>query len=103
MQFEGEKVILCHGVVDLRKGASGLLALVELPETGVWYLFSNRRRSLVKCVKRDSRGSWVAVRRLERGHFEWIERASVSSIIQAVDARSICDGHRIKRCPKDIF
>ena len=103
MQFEGEKVILCHGVVDLRKGAPGLLALLEKPDVGVWYLFSNRRRSLVKCVKKDSRGHWVATRRLDRGHFEWIERAAGSSVIKAGAASSLCDGHKIKRRPKDIF
>ncbi len=32
MLFEGDKVILCHGVVDLRKGAIGLLSLVPEPE-----------------------------------------------------------------------
>ena len=103
MQFENEKVILCHGVVDLRKGASGLLALVEAPETGVWYMFSNRRRSLIKCVKTDSRGTWVTARRLNQGHFHWIERVAGASSIRAVEASSLCDGHRIKKRPEDIF
>jgi hypothetical protein len=31
MLFEGAKVILCHGVVDLRKGAVGLLGLIPDP------------------------------------------------------------------------
>ena len=38
MLFEGSKVILCHGVVDLRKGAAGLMSLVAEPEPGTWYL-----------------------------------------------------------------
>ena len=40
MQFEDSKVILFHGVLDLRKGAAGLLALVDDPEPHTWYLFS---------------------------------------------------------------
>ena len=42
MLLEGDKVILCHGVVDLRKGAAGLLGLMPHPKRGTWYLFSNR-------------------------------------------------------------
>jgi hypothetical protein len=29
MQFEDNQVVLFHGVVDLRKGASGLKVLIE--------------------------------------------------------------------------
>ena len=32
MQFEDNQVVLFHGVVDLRKGASGLMALVDDPK-----------------------------------------------------------------------
>ena len=102
MRFEGDRVILCHGVVDLRKGAAGLLALVEAPEVGAWYLFSNRRRTLIKCVKTDGRGNWVASRRLGRGHFHWIERAAGSSAIDVRDAEAVCNGDPIKRRPEAI-
>ncbi len=34
MQFEDNQVVLFHGVVDLRKGASGLMALVDDPKPG---------------------------------------------------------------------
>ena len=34
MQFDKSKVVLFHGVVDLRKGAAGLVALVDDPEPG---------------------------------------------------------------------
>jgi hypothetical protein len=56
MQFENSKVILFHGVVDLRKGGVGLMALVDNPQPGTWYLFSNRNRSLFKCVRLDRSG-----------------------------------------------
>ena len=54
MLFEGDPVILCHGVVDLRKGAAGLLSLVPEPERGTWHLFSNRSRGRIKCVRTES-------------------------------------------------
>lgn len=103
MQFEGEKVILCHGVVDLRKGASGLLSLIPEVERGTWYMFANRSRSLIKCVRCDGTGSWLASRRLRRGHFHWIERAAGSSAITVKDADTICSGHRIKRRPESVL
>ena len=97
MLFEGEKVIVFHGVVDLRKGVAGLLTLLEKPELGTWYLFSNRTRGLIKCLRVDSTGYWLVSRRLIRGHFQWIERATGSSWISAADANLLCSGVRIKR------
>ena len=96
MLFEGEKVILFHGVVDLRKGVTGLLSLLDQPEPGTWYLFSNRRRGLIKCLRVDTTGNWLVSRRLKRGHFQWIERATASSCISSVDADLICSGGRVK-------
>lgn len=69
MYFESEEVIICHGVVDLRKGAPGLLALVKPIERGKWYLFSNRSRSLIKGVLVDKQGVWLSTRRLNQGGF----------------------------------
>lgn len=105
MRFEGEAVIVCHGVVGLRlrRGAAGLLSLLDQPEQGVWYLFSNRRRSLIQCVKVDRHGIWVATRRLHRGLFYWIERAAGASSLKVNDAASMCDGERVKRRPEDTF
>lgn len=103
MLFEGNKVILCHGVVDLRKGAVGLLSLIPEPEPETWYMFSNRTRSLIKCVRTDGTGLWMASRRLKQGHFHWIERAAGSTVIRVADAGSICRGDKIKRRASDFF
>ena len=59
MQFDKSKVILFHGVVDLRKSAAGLVALVDDPQPGTWYFFSNRTRRLMKCVRLDRSGVWM--------------------------------------------
>jgi hypothetical protein len=96
MQFENTKIILCHGVADLRKGAAGLLSLMDQPERDTWYLFSNRSRSLVKCVCRDRFGVWATSRRLNQGHFQWIERVAGSSRISAQVARELCLGRKPK-------
>ena len=97
MQFDGDRVIVYHGVVDLRKGAQGLMALVQNPERGTWYLFSNRSRSLVKCVQQDRHGVWLAARRLEQGCFRWLEKAQGASTITLNEAELMCDGQPIKK------
>ena len=96
MEFEDAKIILCHGVVDLRKGPAGLLALISEPVPGVWYLFGNRSRNLLKCVRLDRYGIWMGTRRLKHGHFAWIERALGASTLTAQQAEDLCMGKKPK-------
>jgi len=96
MQFDQSKVILFHGVVDLRKGAAGLVALVEDPKPGTWYLFSNRTRSLMKCVRLDRSGVWMGSRRLKQSHYHWIERSQGTSVLTAKAAEELCAGKKPK-------
>ena len=97
MHFDGDDIVICHGVVDLRKGAGGLHALVRDPRPGAWYLFSNRSRSLKKAVQMDRRGLWLVTRRLDQGIFRWLEKAEGASTISVRDASMICDGESLKR------
>jgi hypothetical protein len=96
MHFNKSKVVLFHGVVDLRKGASGLMALVDDAEPGTWYLFSNRNRSLMKCVRLDSSGLWMGARRLKQGHYCWVERSRGTSVLSARAAEDLCEGKKPK-------
>ena len=89
--------MICHGVVDLRKGAGGLLALVTSVRPGAWYLFSNRSRSLVKAVQMDGRGLSLVTRRIAQGAFQWLEKAAGASVISVRDASMICDGESLKQ------
>lgn len=96
MQFDKSKIVLFHGVVDLRKGAAGLLALVDTPEPRIWYLFSNRTRSLMKCVRLDRSGLWMGSRRLKQGHYHWVERSRGTSVLSTVEAEDLCAGKKPK-------
>ena len=96
MQFDKSKVVLFHGVVDLRKGAAGLVALVDDPRPGTWYLFSNRSRSLMKCVRLDRSGVWMGSRRLKQGHYRWVERSRGTSVLSAGAAVERCEGKKPK-------
>jgi len=97
MQFENEKCILSHGIADLRKGALGLLGLIEAPERDVWYLFSNRSRTLVKCIRRDRYGTWAISRKLNQGQFPWIEKVAGFSVITPEQAEHLCQGKMLKK------
>jgi hypothetical protein len=103
MVFGDKKVVLCHGVADLRKGAAGLLTLLEVYELDVWYLFSNRTRSLVKGVCLNATGTWLVTCRLKQGSFQWPERACGSSLISATIAEEICAGERLKRIAEAVL
>lgn len=96
MDFEKSKVVLFHGVVDLRKGAAGLLGLIDQPERGTWYLFSNRTRSLMKCVRMDGSGVWMGSRRLKQGRYLWVERSRGSSVLSGSAAQELCVGKKPK-------
>ncbi|HAV12493.1 MAG TPA: hypothetical protein DCX06_03200 [Opitutae bacterium] len=96
MQFKDSKVVLFHGVVDLRKGAAGLVGLIDNPEPQTWYLFSNRSRTLLKCVRLDRSGVWMGTRRLKQGHYHWVERSRGSSCLDAHAAEDLCSGKQPK-------
>jgi len=72
-RIETERCYVYGGVVDLRKGADGLRALVGETEQGVLYLFSNRTRALLKFLSVDSTGVLCGTRRLHHSRFDWPE------------------------------
>lgn len=59
---------------DMRRSFDGLCALVsnhlgENPASGRWYVFVNRRRTMVKVLGFEHGGYFVWAKRLERGLF----------------------------------
>ena len=76
MRLAGEvsRILAYREPVDMRNSFHGLVglvksALLEDPLSGTLYLFSNRRRTLVKGVFWDRTGFCLFAKRLERGHF----------------------------------
>lgn len=74
--ISSERIFVYGGVVDLRKGAEGLRAMVGEAEPGVLYVFSNRARELLKFLSVDATGMWCGTRRLHRSGFAWPESPS---------------------------
>ena len=70
------RVCLALEPCDMRKGFDGLAALVagqlrEDPVSGKLFVFTNRRRDMVKMLYWDGSGLWTLAKRLERGRFNW--------------------------------
>ncbi|QBG46010.1 transposase [Verrucomicrobia bacterium S94] len=70
------RVFLAVEPVDLRKSFNGLHTVVleqlkEDPCSGALFVFTNRRRTLIKSLYWDGTGMWVMIKRLEQGRFTW--------------------------------
>lgn len=74
----GIKVYLAIGNTDMRKAINGLSILVENslfldPFSGSLFVFTNRRRNILKVLYWDRNGFCLWQKRLERHRFRWPE------------------------------
>lgn len=81
----GIRVWLAAGVTDMRCGIDSVaaklpMALTEDPFGGHVFAFRGRRGDLVKLLWSDGDDMCLLTKRLERGHFVWLQadRGSVS-------------------------
>jgi len=70
------RVFLALGHTDMRKAINGLSILVEGamdldPFSGHFFVFSNRRRTMVKVLYWDRNGFCLWQKRLEKHRFKW--------------------------------
>jgi transposase len=86
LSFSGSlKVFVALEPCDLRRGHNGLLALVaeklkEDSKSGALFVFTNRRRRLLKMLYWDRTGLWLLSKRLERGTFSWPQSAEPGAV-----------------------
>ena len=95
------QIWIAAGVTDLRRGFSGLSALVQTkleksPMSGQVFIFRGRRGDLVKLIWFDGDGLCLFCKRLERGRFVWpqasegvvhLTRAQLSMLLEGIDWR----------------
>jgi len=72
----GLKVYLCLGYTDMRKSVNGLSVFVSEvlecdPFSGHLFVFSNRRRKILKTLYWDRNGFSLWYKRLEKDRFRW--------------------------------
>jgi transposase len=73
------RVFLALGNTDMRKAINGLSILVEGameldPFSGHFFVFSNRRRTMVKILYWDRNGFCLWQKRLEKHRFKWPQK-----------------------------
>jgi transposase len=97
----GTHIWLAAGATDLRRGFTGLSALVQTaleqdPFAGHVFVFRGRRGDLIKVLWWDGDGLCLFAKRLERGRFVWpqaesgkvsLTRAQLSMLLEGIDWR----------------
>jgi len=97
----GTQIWIAAGVTDLRRGFTGLSAVVETilkekPFSGHVFAFRGRRGDLIKLLWWDGDGLCLFAKRLERGRFIWpkaengsvaLTRAQLSMLLEGIDWR----------------
>lgn len=96
-RVEAARCYVYGGVVDLRKGAAGLVALIGKAEEEVLYVFSNRTRELLKFVAVDKTGIWCGTRRLHRSRFVWPESPQGRQKLTADELACLVVGGDLKK------
>jgi transposase len=95
------QIWIAAGVTDLRRGFTGLSALVQSKleksaMSGQVFIFRGRRGDLVKLIWFDGDGLCLFCKRLERGRFVWpqalegvvyLTRAQLSMLLEGIDWR----------------
>jgi len=95
------QIWIAAGVTDLRRGFTGLSALVQTkleqaPFSGHVFVFRGRRGDLIKVLWFDGDGLCLFSKRLERGRFVWpqassgtvgLTRAQLSMLLEGIDWR----------------
>lgn len=93
------RIWLCVAPTDMRRSFDGLAALArdhlgEDPADGSWFVYVNRRRTIVKVLSFDGGGYWVWAKRLEAGRFaapagrgrkRALDRTALLALLEGVD------------------
>lgn len=93
----GTRIWLAAGTTDMRKGFTGLTALVQTalassPFSGQLFLFRGRRGDLMKLLWWDGTGLCLMAKRLERGRFIWPQAQSGSVSLTAAQLSMLLEG-----------
>ena len=93
----GRSIFLATGVTDLRRGFTGLYALIleqlaQEPLSGAIFVFCNRRRDTVRLFCYDAGGIWVCAKRLEQGTFRWPGNGTRTVQLTAADLHLLLSG-----------
>ena len=91
------KIWIAAGVTDMRKGFTGLSAIVQIaleksPLCGHLFLFRGRRGDRLKALWWDGSGLCLMTKRLERGRFIWPQVQNGSLAVSAAQLSMLLEG-----------
>jgi transposase len=103
------RIWIAAGVTDLRRGFTGLSALVQTaleqdPFSGHVFAFRGRRGDLIKLLWWDGDGLCLFAKRLERGRFLWPKAESGTVALtraQLSTAEALI--YKVPACGREIF
>ena len=84
--LEFEEVYLHREPVDMRRGINGLMAVVDSEDMGPFtgsrlFVFSGRRKDLIKILYFDFSGYALWMKRLEEDKFKWPKKVPLDVVI----------------------
>ena len=104
------KVIICCGKVDLRRGIDGLSAYVRLNygleplEKGTLFLFCGTRSDRIKGLLWEGDGYLLMYKRLSKGSkFQWPRNPAEARMINSEQFRRLMDGFSIDSSIQKVY
>ena len=93
----GTQIWIVAGVTDMRRGHTGLSAMVQTaldmnPLAGDVYIFRGRRGDLIKLLWHDGDGLCLLAKRLDRGKFTWPRAESGTVSLTRAQLSMLCEG-----------
>ena len=102
------RIWLCTQPTDMRCSFDGLSARVrrylgEDPTSGQWFVFINRRCTMLKILGFDTGGYWIWSKRLEQGQFalgrgaQELNRTALLALVEGVDIKILRQRKRYRK------
>jgi len=88
-------ILVATQPADFRKGIDGFVAVCrdELdndPRSGIYFVFINQNRTMIRVLAYDGSGFWLMTKRLSNGRFQgWPKSPSNMSVLDAKSLRSL--------------
>ena len=97
VDFSRVRLFIRPGHTDMRKQANGLSVVVQEhlkadPFSGNLFLFSNKRKNILKILYWDRNGFCMWKKRLEKNRFPWPEKKNAAIEIGEKELRWLLDG-----------
>ena len=103
-------ILLCCSPTDMRKSFRGLVSSVkrlleESPLSGGYFVFINRRKTMMKVLYYEPGGYCIWAKRLDAGQYNYPSSDSSKMSLTRAQLQAIIDGiqyHEIKRFKRHV-